>query len=127
MKGYLFVLLAGLLLVGCTRETRPLRLAPIFSDHAVLQRQQPIRIWGWGTPGASVTVRLDTVTAQTEVDAAGRWQAELPPQEAGGPYTLSVESNGERRVIEDVLIGEVWVASGQSNMEMPLMPRLACL
>ena len=125
MKGYLFVLLAGLLLVGCTRETRPLRLAPIFSDHAVLQRQQPIRIWGWGTPGATVTVRLDTVTAQTEVDAEGRWQAELPPQEAGGPYTLTVESNGERRVVEDVLIGEVWVASGQSNMEMPLMPRLA--
>lgn len=125
MKSYLLVLLVGLLLVGCARETRPLRLAPIFSDHAVLQRQQPIRIWGWGAPGATVTVRLDTVTAQTEVDTEGRWLVELPPQEAGGPYTLAVESNGERRVVEDVLIGEVWVASGQSNMEMPLMPRLA--
>jgi len=72
-----------------------------------------------------VRVRLDTLTAQARVDVDGRWLVELPPQEAGGPYTLVAESNGMRHVVEDVLIGEVWVASGQSNMEMPLMPRLA--
>ena len=125
MKHVLFLLLAGVLAAGCMRAREPFRLAPIFSDHAVLQRQQPIRIWGWGAPGATVRVRLDTLTAQARVDVDGRWLVELPPQEAGGPYTLVAESNGMRHVVEDVLIGEVWVASGQSNMEMPLMPRLA--
>lgn len=65
MKNGLLGLLAGLFPFGCGQEPHPLRLAPIFSDHAVLQPQQPIRIWGWGRPAASVAVRLDTFRAQT--------------------------------------------------------------
>lgn len=93
------------------------RLPHVFSDHMVLQRDVPIPVWGWADPGETVTVQLGTATAKATADAKGRWSASLPKQEAGGPLTLVV--NGSSRVaVEDVLIGEVWLCSGQSNMEM---------
>lgn len=72
-------------------------LAPLFSDHAVLQRDRPIPVWGAGTPGAALTVELDGRTARTVVGADGRWRAELPAHAAGGPYELRVRGAGARR------------------------------
>jgi sialate O-acetylesterase len=85
----------------------------------VLQRDQPIRVWGWADPGEQVTVTLDSATAVATAGADGRWQAELPAQPARGPTSLVVQGT-HRQVLSDVMIGEVWLASGQSNMQWPL-------
>ncbi len=102
--------------------TAAVQLSNLFSDHAVLQRDRPVRIWGWGQSGENVTVRFhgQTVTAQT--DPAGYWEAWLRPEAAGGPYTLEVSGDATPAPLErkDILVGDVWLASGQSNMEFPL-------
>ena len=95
------------------------RLAKIFSDHMVLQREQPIHVWGWSNPGETVTVRFKGASDSTEGDRLGHWNVYLPPMKAGGPYQLAVEATN-RIELRDVLVGDVWFASGQSNMEMPL-------
>lgn len=93
------------------------RLASIFSDHMVLQRDRPIRIWGWADPRQSVTVTLGDATATATADESGRWQAELPARAASAqPVSLTVRA-GNAITLEDILIGEVWLCSGQSNME----------
>lgn len=91
-------------------------LAPAFQDHAVLQRGEPLRIWGEAAPGARVTVRLDRHSARTRADAEGRWRATLPAMAAGGPYTLSARASEAEATARDVLIGDVWLCAGQSNM-----------
>lgn len=96
-------------------------LAPIFGDSMVLQRETEVPIWGWAEPGEIVKVRgsWNADVAEAKVDARGKWQATLRTGPAGGPYTLTV--TGVRTItIEDVLLGEVWLCSGQSNMEMPV-------
>lgn len=97
-----------------------LRLAGLFSDHMVLQRGQPLRIWGWAAPGEAVLLSLAGRQARAHADARGRWQARLPALPAGGPYELRLRGRSEALRIDDVLIGEVWLAAGQSNMEWAL-------
>jgi sialate O-acetylesterase len=96
-------------------------LSPPFHDHAVLQRDLPTPVWGEATPGSRITVRLGAVSAQVETATDGRWLLRLPPQPAGGPYDLIVSSEGETAIVRDVLIGDVWICSGQSNAEWKLM------
>jgi sialate O-acetylesterase len=98
------------------------QLPNVFSDHAVLQRDRPVRIWGWGSPGESVTVRFHGQTVATQTDPAGNFEAWLNPEPAGGPYTLTVSGDSTASPLErkDILVGDVWLASGQSNMEFPL-------
>ncbi len=96
------------------------RLPAVFSDHMVLQRGKPLRFWGWADSGERVTVKLAGRREPTEADEDGRWSLELPPMKAGGPYVLTVKTRGNTIRIKDVLIGEVWVCSGQSNMEWPV-------
>lgn len=95
-------------------------LAPIFQDHAVLQRDAPIRLYGHTDAGASLQIRLGARTLQVESDAEGDWRAELPALPAGGPHALEVRSGARVQRIEDVLIGDVWLCSGQSNMVLPV-------
>jgi len=95
------------------------RLPRILGSHMVLQRDLPIHIWGWSDPGENVSVALEDSTQTTSADDLGRWSVYLPPQHAGGPFQITV-SGTNRIVLDDVLIGDVWFASGQSNMEMPL-------
>ncbi len=96
-----------------------------FQDHAVLQREAPIPVWGMTKPGATVTVTLATASATASratahAGADGRWQATLPALPAGGPYTLTAQSTaGTRQTATDILIGDVFLCSGQSNMEYP--------
>lgn len=96
------------------------RLARLFADHAVLQRDRPVRVWGWAAPGARVVAGIGGVAVPTAAGADGRWETVLPPFPAGGPRDLTVESGGGTVIVRDVLFGDVWVASGQSNMEWTL-------
>jgi sialate O-acetylesterase len=98
------------------------QLPNLFSDHAVLQRDRPVRIWGWGHAGDNATIRFHNQTVTTQTDPTGYWEAWLKPEPAGGPYTLTVSGDSTAAPIErkDILVGDVWLASGQSNMEFPL-------
>lgn len=100
-----------------------LRLAPIFTDHMVLQREKPIRIWGRAENGAEITVQLDDSYGRTWTDN-GTWEILLPPRSAGGPYTLEIACGPEEIRLEDVMVGEVWLCGGQSNMELALKDAL---
>lgn len=97
-----------------------LTLAPIFSDDMVLQQNTPLPVWGTAEPGAAVCCTLRGHTVHTAADAAGRWQLTLPALPAGGPETLTVQSKGETLCRKRVWLGEVWLAGGQSNMELEL-------
>lgn len=96
-------------------------LAPPFTDHAVIQRDQPILIRGTAAPGEKLTVRLAGKSAVATADGDGNWQAELAALRAGGPYDLDVSgARGSRAAAQDVMLGDVWLCSGQSNMELPV-------
>lgn len=91
-------------------------LPNIFGDHMVLQQQQQNKIWGRASSGQEVTVSIDDQVKTTEADADGDWSVMIDPLPVGGPYQLTVEADN-KIVIDDVLVGEVWICSGQSNME----------
>ena len=94
-------------------------LASIFQDHAVLQRDRPIAVWGRAAAGETVSVSLDGQQASARADASGRWSAELPARGAGGPFTLEARAaSGAAQTLSDILVGDVWLCSGQSNMEL---------
>ena len=102
-----------------------IQLAAIFADHMVLQRNKTIVIWGQASADESLTVSLlkeqqVVVSLQTQADHSGQWQVSLPKQSAGGPFEISVNQADNTVLIKDVLIGDVWLASGQSNMEWKL-------
>lgn len=105
-----------LLLAGSTLAAEQPFLHPIFADHAVLQRDRELPVWGWSKPGDTVTVALAGKTATATAGTDGRWLAVLPALPAGGPFVLTASGAQSARA-EDVLIGEVWICSGQSNME----------
>jgi len=96
-----------------------LRLSSVFSDSMVVQRDQPIRVWGWTTPKQSVTVELAGHTASTTADESGRFEVQIDPLPAGGPHEMVIKAD-ETRTLGDVLVGEVWLCSGQSNMQWPV-------
>ena len=96
-------------------------LPGIFGDNMVLQQQTEAQFWGKAAPGKKVTIHpsWSTKAITANADKDGRWKAAVPTPEAGGPYTIEL-SDGERLTLRNVLIGEVWLCSGQSNMEMPM-------
>lgn len=94
-----------------------LRLSGAFTDHVVLQRRMPVPIWGWGDPGSTVTVRFGRSALPGRCDGTGRWQVTLPAMEASAEgRRLSVSDGKDTHSVDDVLVGEVWFCSGQSNM-----------
>jgi len=109
--------LVVLILVTVARLSAKVTLAPLFTDCAVLQRDKPIPIWGLASPGERITVQFHGMTAAATADSAGAWKAKLPAQPASNfPSDLLVR--GEDTVtVHDVVVGEVWLCSGQSNME----------
>ena len=117
----------GALLLGGTAghrlhaaEAQPaFRTAGIFTDHMVLQRDQPLPVWGWAAPGRTITVEVGPHSARTRTNAEGRWRLTLPSLKSGkGPLTMTVKAGDETIRLTDILVGEVWLCSGQSNMEM---------
>ena len=100
-----------------------LRMPKIFGDNMVLQRNQPILIWGWSGPGEKITVRFnhqEMSVQPTPGPADNKWMVKLNAEQAGGPYELVVKGANGIITFRNVLVGEVWVCSGQSNMEMPI-------
>lgn len=95
-----------------------MRLASLFSDHAVLQRGMRVPVWGWAEPGAAVIVSCGQAQAQAIAGSDGKFLARLPVMKEGGPHVLKASSSGGEAVAKDVWVGEVWLASGQSNMAM---------
>jgi len=116
---------AALLLAAASLLPLPAALAadapllhPLFQDHAVLQRGQPVRVWGQAEPGAEVKVELAGKRAKARAGTDGAWEARLPALKAGGPYTLAVSAGAAKQAVADVMVGDVWLCSGQSNMEL---------
>jgi sialate O-acetylesterase len=93
-------------------------LHPMFQDHAVLQRDQPIRIYGQAPSGTQISIRLGNASATARAAVDGQWSASLPAMPMGGPYTLQVSGGGESQQISDVLLGDVFLCTGQSNMAL---------
>ena len=112
------ILLAGLLITcAATSVARAdVRLAALFSDHAVLQQGVPVPVWGWADAGEAVTVRIAGQEKSIAAGADGKWMVRLDPLTSGEPLTMSVSGRNAISV-RDVLVGEVWLASGQSNMQ----------
>ncbi len=111
----LLVLLGGLCIPAIARAE--VKLPQVFGSHMVLQQDKPLSIWGWAAPGESIKVQLGSTSQTTQANERGEWKVVLPVMEAGGPFTLIV-SGSNTITFEDVMIGEVWLCSGQSNMEM---------
>jgi sialate O-acetylesterase len=122
---YLPVLYSLVLITACLRSAagqsttdRPF-VSPIFGDKMVLQRAKPNLIWGWSEPGDTVRVNIGDNSATATAGADGKWQARIQPPATGGPYTVKVA--GKQTVeFHDVLVGDVWICAGQSNMQFGL-------
>ncbi|MHC5012845.1 MAG: sialate O-acetylesterase family protein, partial [Planctomycetota bacterium] len=121
------IALAALALLACFAASAraDVSVPAVLGDGMVMQRQTDAPLWGWASPGETVRVFADwgpggeTVSAETTADADGRWMLHLATPDAGGPYTLKIQANNTVE-ISDVMVGEVWLCSGQSNMEWPL-------
>jgi sialate O-acetylesterase len=98
-----------------------LAFAPVFGDHMVLQKDMPLEIYGSAAPGKKVTVELQGQTVATKADSKGEWTVKIAPLDPGGPFSVSIKSGDEILILNDVLAGDVWFCSGQSNMELALM------
>jgi sialate O-acetylesterase len=127
--GLFGLVLSAVSIAAAVPARADIRLPAIFSNHLVLQQKQKDRVWGWADPGEKVTVEvrgnagnvrgLSLAAATTTAGDDGKWLVTLNPIPAGGPYTMTVK--GENTItLDDVLVGEVWICSGQSNMEWPV-------
>ena len=108
------------LMVGpCHVAMADVKVPAIFGSHMVLQRDQKDRVWGWADPGEGVTVKLAGQEKSAKAGPDGSWQVVLDPIAAGGPHTLTIQGKNTIK-LDDVLVGEVWICSGQSNMQMEI-------
>ncbi|SEH32610.1 sialate O-acetylesterase [Chryseobacterium culicis] len=103
------------LAVFCSFQAK-VRLPALVSDGMILQRNQDLKIWGYADAGEKITVKLINKTYTTTADKNGNWMVTLPKLNAGGPYRMTINEI----TLKDILVGDVWVASGQSNMELPM-------
>jgi sialate O-acetylesterase len=112
--------IASCLLVTLITGTKAqIKLPRIFGDSMVLQRNAPLRVWGWAAPAEAITVQFHQQQKSVKADANGNWEAVLAPEQVGGPYDLQVK--GKTTItLHGILMGDLWVCSGQSNMEMPV-------
>lgn len=117
---FLGVILCHLVLAQ-NNKNQSIKLPPLFSDHSVLQQKTKAEIWGKTAPHTKVTIRGSWgKKAKAKSDKNGNWKTKIKTPKAGGPYQISISNKKEKITLTDVMIGEVWLCSGQSNMEMPL-------
>ena len=112
-------LVASLLGVISSPARADVKVPAIFGSHMVLQRDQKDRVWGWADAGESITVKITGQSHATKAGDDGAWHVMLDPMPAGGPHTLVIEGKNTLK-LDDVLVGEVWICSGQSNMQWPV-------
>ncbi len=120
MRNLWMALLIGVAASALAGEKPGLRLATVFGDHMVLQRDTPLEIHGQAPAKAAVAVELGGQAVMTRADSKGVWSVTIGPLSAGGPHELTVTAAGQTKTLTDILVGEVWFASGQSNMEWVL-------
>lgn len=122
MKQCILWLCACMVVSGTLRAQHPDKplLAAVFTDHMVLQRNKPLRFYGSADAGEVVRVSFLGKTKETQASEAGTWAVEFPAQKAGGPYAATVSGKQGEVTLQDILIGDVWLCSGQSNMDFPL-------
>ena len=114
-----------LALINCTNESKSLKIAAVFSDHMVLQQLSDVSFWGEGIPGQSVKIKSNWGESKiTVINQSGNWITTIKTPVYGGPYEIKIKSDTDEIKLKDVLIGEVWLASGQSNMEWPMSARI---
>ena len=114
-----FIFVAVALLVTVPNVYAKLSLPSVFADHMVLQRDKPVSFWGEAEANQKITVSVQQQSVSTQSNAAGEWRVDLPAQTKGGPYTVVIQSQ-QAIELKDVYFGDVWIASGQSNMEWKL-------
>lgn len=112
--------LAALLMLAMPVAAVAQKIPPLFGDRMVLQRDKPIPVWGTAEPGSEVRVNFRSQSVAGRANAEGKWMVELKPEKAGGPDSLTIEGDERSTTFNDVLVGEVWLASGQSNMVLTL-------
>jgi sialate O-acetylesterase len=115
-----FTSLVALFLLSSNLLPAQFSLSGYFGDRMVLQRQQPILVWGAAPPGTEVSVALSDQKTTAKADDKGQWKAELKAMEASGPFELNVSDGSNTRSVKDVMIGDVWLIAGQSNVVLPL-------
>ncbi len=115
----LIAALAAIIACNPSAALADVKLPHIFGTHMVLQRDQKDRVWGWAEPGEEVTVTIAGQSKTAKAGTDGAWQVQLDPMPAGGPHTLTVQGKNTVK-FEDVLVGEIWICSGQSNMQWPV-------
>ena len=115
----LHVILAASVIAAALPAAADVRLPRVFTDNMMLQRDRPVRVWGWAEPGEAVSVSLSGPPATTKADASGAWKVELPALKAGENLQLNVQGKNSV-VLKNIIVGDIWVCSGQSNMEMNL-------
>src|SRR5688500_17100121 len=119
----MFARLAGSLCLagaGMAVQAQAPLMDALFVDHAVLQRDRAIDVYGQAAPGEEVSVTLAGASATGRADSRGRWSVQLAAQPAGGPHVLTARTAARSESAKDVLLGDVWLCSGQSNMEWPV-------
>lgn len=118
-KKSLLRLLCLVLIFSTSSAFADIKLPQLISDHMVLQRDIKLKIWGWASPNEKVSVDFNGKKEKTVTNTAGKWLLELPAMKAGGPYTMIIKGNNQI-TLNDIYIGDVWFASGQSNMVLPM-------
>ena len=117
---YLIAIFCTIIFSQCQRpNAENIQMPALFGDNMVLQRDMEVAVWGTADPGGLILVSINNKQADAEVDENGKWMVKLPPIEAGGPFEFTVEGSKDT-TFTNVMIGDVWVASGQSNMEWQL-------
>jgi sialate O-acetylesterase len=118
------IIITILLLIAVNSAAAELRLPALIADHMVLQQQMAVPLWGWAEPGKQVTVLASWSLSKPvsfAADIDGKWRVTLDTPQAGGPYRIEFKTDEDAMTVENVMVGEVWVCSGQSNMEMALV------
>ncbi|HJT72670.1 MAG TPA: hypothetical protein VJ720_01605, partial [Chitinophaga sp.] len=98
-----------------TNVDAQIRLPRLVRDSMILQRDMPVKLWGWASPGERVRIRFQGKQFKATTAVNGKWSVQIPALQAGGPYTMDIEGNNHI-TLRDVLVGDVWICSGQSNM-----------
>ncbi|MBK7872899.1 MAG: hypothetical protein IPJ74_20630 [Saprospiraceae bacterium] len=112
--------ITSLLLFTLFVNAQTLETSAIFTDHMILQRDVQVPVWGWAAPNEKINITFNNKTYTGKTDKQGKWRILLPVMPAGGPYDIKITGKDKTIDIKDIMFGDVWLASGQSNMEWPV-------
>jgi len=117
MKLYRTVLIFTFLLCSITGVSQ-IKLPALFSDNMILQQETEVPVWGWGDRNSEYKIQTswNQESYSVKTDKAGKWRLKVSTPKAGGPFSITVKNNDQNKTIQNVMIGEVWICSGQSNM-----------